>query len=216
MTIAVVAVTSAISALPSSTGVSTEIRSSTRAHDSYGGVKYGAERDSSRYISEEGSADIVGGGPRAGAWPSSVSDSSERSSEPLEDSTSFLRSRRIGTAKAESREQESDQQGRVRTPVVWGQGIPLQPAMTIRRPSQTVPSRADKAAKTTSQIPGIESKILSGILPGDASLTDAVTRLQREREDIRFYTRDLTCGLGRFIGSTGYCLRRTSNSHCWS
>ena len=34
-------------------------------------------------------------------------------------------------------------------------------------PSETVPSRADKATQTTSQIIGIESNILSGILPGD-------------------------------------------------
>ena len=107
--------------------------------------------------------------------------SSERSSEPLEDSTSLMHSRRIDTAAAESREQEGDEQGRVRTPVVWGQGIPLRPAMTIRRNSQTAPSRADKTALTTNQIPGIASSILTGILPGHASVTDGVTRLQRER-----------------------------------
>ena len=67
----------------------------------------------------------VGGGPRAGASPTRVSDLSERSSEPLEDSTSLMYSRRIGTATAESREQEDDQQGRVRTLVVWGQGDQL-------------------------------------------------------------------------------------------
>ena len=84
---------------------------------------------------------------------------------------------------AESREQEGDSKGRIRAPVVWEQGIPLRPAMTIRR---TTPKLVDKAAHTTSQIPsqvlGIQSNILSGILPGHASVTDAVTRLQRERD----------------------------------
>jgi hypothetical protein len=97
--------------------------------------------------------------------------SSERSSEPL-----------IGAVAAESREQGGTQQGRVRTPVVWGQGIPLQPPRTIRRPTENVPKRADKAAQTTSQILGVELNILLGILPGHASVTDAVTRLQRERD----------------------------------
>ena len=80
---------------------------------------------------------------------------------------------------AASGEQAADHLGRVRTPVVWGQGIPLLPAMTIRR---VQPSRADKAAQTTSQIPDIQSNILSGILLAHASVTDAVTRLQRERD----------------------------------
>ena len=51
--------------------------------------------------------------------------------------------------------------------------------MTIQR---VQPSRADKVAQTTSQALRLESNILSGILPGHASVTDAVTRLQRERD----------------------------------
>ena len=46
------------------------------------------------------------------------------------------------TVAAESREQGGTQQGRVRTPVVWGQGIPLRQAITIRRPISAVPDRA--------------------------------------------------------------------------
>ena len=51
--------------------------------------------------------------------------------------------------------------------------------MTIQR---VQPNRADKAAQTTSQAPVVQTNILSGILPGHASVTDAVTRLQRERD----------------------------------
>ena len=80
---------------------------------------------------------------------------------------------------AASGEQAADRNGRIRTQVVWGQGIPLRPAMTIRR---VQPSHADKAAQTTSQVPGVQTSILSNILPGHASVTDAVTRLQRERD----------------------------------
>jgi hypothetical protein len=140
---------------PTSTGVGTEERTSTRAIDNDGGATSEKERSSSRLISVEGSFDIVGGGPRAGASPTRVVDSSD------------------GTVAAESREQEGDQQGRIRTPVVWGQGIPLRPAMTIRRTSQKTSSRVDKAAQTTTSQIGIESNILSGILPGHASVTEA-------------------------------------------
>ena len=84
-----------------------------------------------------------------------------------------------GTVAAASGAQAVDHVGRVRTPVVWGQGIPLRPAMTIQR---VQPSRTDKAAQTTSQALGLESNILSGILPGHASVTDVVTKLQRERD----------------------------------
>ena len=178
----VVAVTGDYSDGQTSTGEGTDGRSSTRAIDSDGGATSGTERNSSRLISEEGSADIVGRGPRTGASPTRVMDSSERPSETLEDSTSLMRARGIGTATAESGEQEADQQGRVRTRVEWGQGIPLRPARTIRRIPQTAHSRADNSTQTTSRITGIESNILSGILPGHASVTDAVTRLQRERD----------------------------------
>ena len=51
--------------------------------------------------------------------------------------------------------------------------------MTIQR---VQPSRVDNAAQTTSQAPVVQTSILSGILPGHASVTDVVTRLQRERD----------------------------------
>ena len=42
-----------------------------------------------------------------------------------------------------TREQGGAQQGRVRTPIVWGQGIPLRPSMTIRRPAAATTSGPD-------------------------------------------------------------------------
>ena len=57
--------------------------------------------------------------------------------------------------------------------------MPLRPAMTIQR---VQPSRVDNAAQTTSKAPVVQTSILSDILPGHASVTDAVTRLQRERD----------------------------------
>ena len=72
-----------------------------------------------------------------------------------------------------------DHLGRVRTQVEWGQGIPLRPAMTIQR---VQPRRVDVPAQTTIQAPVVHTSILSDILPGHASVTDAVTRLQRERD----------------------------------
>ena len=47
-----------------------------------------------------------------------------------------------GNVAAESREQGGTQQGRIRIPLVWGQGLPLQPSITIQRPAGSVPSRA--------------------------------------------------------------------------
>ena len=165
---AVVSVTGDNSDGPTSTVVGADGTTSTRAKDSDGGATSKQESSSSRLISVEDSFDIVGGGPRIGASPTRVVDSSERSSEPID-----------GTVAAESGEQEADSQGRSRTPVVWGQVIPLRPAMTIRR---TTPKLVDKAAQTTSQVLGVQTSILSNILPGHASVTDAVTRLQRERD----------------------------------
>ena len=161
---AVVSVTCENSDGPTTTGVGADGTTSTRAIDSDGGATSEQESSSSRLISVKDSFDIVGGGPRTGASPTRVIDSSERSSEPID-----------GTVAAESREQEADSQGRSRTPVVWGQGIPLRPAMTIQR---ITPKRVDKAAQTTSQFLGVQT----GILPGHASVTNAVTRLQRERD----------------------------------
>ena len=39
----------------------------------------------------------------------------------------------------------------------------------------------NQAVQTTSQVSGVQTSILLNILPGPASVTDAVTRLQRER-----------------------------------
>jgi hypothetical protein len=83
---------------------------------------------------------------------------------------------------AASGEQVTNSQGRIRTPVVWGQGIPLRPAITIQR---TGPKQVNQAVQTTSQVKSsqaVQTSILSKILPGHASVTDAVTRLQRERD----------------------------------
>ncbi len=73
----------------------------------------------------------------------------------------------------------ADSLGRIRTPVVWGQGIPLRPTMTIQRIG---PAKKHQAVQTTSQVSGGQTSILTNILPGHASVTDAVTRLQRERD----------------------------------
>ena len=51
--------------------------------------------------------------------------------------------------------------------------------MTIQR---VQPSRVDNASQRTSQAPVVQTSILSDILPGQASVTDAVTRLQKERD----------------------------------
>lgn len=50
--------------------------------------------------------------------------------------------------------------------------------MTIRRPSEAIPSRAKKADPNTRVIIGVDP----GILPSQASVSDAITRLQRERD----------------------------------
>ena len=84
-----------------------------------------------------------------------------------------------GTVAAASGVQAIDHLGRIRTQVRWGQGIPLRPAMTIQR---VQPRRVDVAAQTTFQAPVVQTSILSDILPGHASVTDAITRLQRERD----------------------------------
>jgi hypothetical protein len=55
--------------------------------------------------------------------------------------------------------------------------------MTIQRPTTNKPNRADKAAQTTmNQFGIVESNILAGILPSPASVDEAITRLQRERD----------------------------------
>jgi len=104
----------------------------------------------------EDSFDIVGGGPRTGASPTRVIDSSER-----------------------SREQEGDSQGTsrlgTRHPVTTSNDYPTYYTQAGRQ------SGPDNKSNP-SQVLGIQSNILFGILPGHASVTDAVTRLQRERD----------------------------------
>jgi hypothetical protein len=78
-----------------------------------------------------------------------------------------------------ARGQVADSLGRIRTPVVWGQGIPLRPARTIQ---QIGPKRKHQAVQTTNQVSGVQTSIMSNILPSHPSVTDAVTRLQRERD----------------------------------
>ena len=154
-----------------STGVGADGTTSTRP-DSDGGATSEQESSSSRLISVEDSFVIAGGGPRTVTAPTRVNDSSERSSEPID-----------GTVRAWSGELILDKQGRLRTPVVWGQGIPLRPPRTIAR---IFPKRVDQAVQTTSQVQGVQpsimSNILPGILPGHASVTEAITRLQSERD----------------------------------
>jgi hypothetical protein len=154
---------------PTSTGEGAEGTTRTRAADSDSGATPEQESSSSRLISVGVSFDIVGGRPRTGtAEPPRAKGSSERASEPID-----------GTVAAASGEQVANSQGRIRTPVVWGQGIPLQPTRTIQRIG---PKQVNQAVQTTSQVSGVQTSILSNILPGHASVTDAVTRLQRERD----------------------------------
>jgi len=154
---------------PTSTGEGAAGPTRTQTRDSDGGASSEQENSGSRLISVEESFDFVGGRPRTGtAEPSrangsseGVMGSSETNSEPID-----------GTVAAASGEQVANSRGQIRTPVVWGQGIPLRPAMTIQR--------IGPAKKH--QVSGEQTSILTNILPGHASVTDAVTRLQRERD----------------------------------
>jgi hypothetical protein len=56
--------------------------------------------------------------------------------------------------------------------------------MTIQRIG---PKQVNQAVQTTSQVSGVQTNILSNILPGHASVTDAVTRLQWERDELHDY-----------------------------
>ena len=106
------------SRLSSSTGVGTDMHASTQALE-----------DDRAVPTRVGSSDIVRSGPRA--------------EPPLAVPVSKAMVPIVAvTVAAESREQGGTQQGRVRTPVVWGQGIPLRQAVTIRRPISAVPDRA--------------------------------------------------------------------------
>ena len=108
---------------PTSTGEGAAGTTRTRTTASDGGATSEQENSSSRLISVEESFDIVGGRPRTGtAGSARAKGSSETDSEPID-----------GTVAAASGEQVANSQGRIRTPVVWGQGIPLRPAMTIQR-----------------------------------------------------------------------------------
>ncbi len=80
----VVSVTGDNSEGPTSTGKGAAGTTSTRAIDSDGGATSEQENSCSRLISVGDSFDIVGGGPRTGASPTRVMDSSERSSEPID------------------------------------------------------------------------------------------------------------------------------------
>ena len=116
--IARVAVTTEQSRLSSSTGVDADMPASTQALEDDGDVP-----------ARVGSSDIVRSGPRAEP-PLAV---------PVSEAMVPIVAVNVA---AESKEQGGTQQRRVRTLVVWGQGIPLRPAMTIRRPTSAVPDRA--------------------------------------------------------------------------
>jgi hypothetical protein len=156
---------------PTSTveGAAGTTRTWTRESD--GGATSEQENSSSRLISVEGSFDIVGGLSRTEtAEPARANDSSEGAKGSLETDSEPI----DGTVEAASREQVANSQGRNRTPVRWGQGIPLQPARTIQR---TVPKQVNRAVQSTSQVSGMQTSILSNILPGHAPVTD-----ERERD----------------------------------
>ena len=97
---------------------------------------------------------------------------------------------------AEFREEGGTQQGQIRTPLVWGEGIPLRPSRTIHWPADSVPSRAapvdllGRVASANMAISRIApadtaSRMLlpvgSGVHSSSAvsSVNGAITRLQR-------------------------------------
>ena len=149
---------------PTSTGECAAGTTRTRTADSDGEATSEQESSSSRLISVRGSFDIVGGRPRTGTTEPSRANgssegamgSSETNSEPID-----------GTVAAASGVQVADSLGRIRTPVVWGQGIPLRPARTIQ---QIGPKRKHQAVQTTSQVPGVQTSILSNIRPGSCQV----------------------------------------------
>lgn len=101
------AVTTEQSAWLYSTGVGTDMGISTRAQDYDEETTFGTERDGIWSLSENDSSDIVRSGPRA--------------EEPFGEPASYkMLSRKVDAVATESRDQ-----GRVRTQIVWGQGIPL-------------------------------------------------------------------------------------------
>ena len=130
--IARVAVTTEQSRWPSSTGVGTDLHASTQALEDDGA-------DPAR----TGSADIVESGPRAEP-PRAV---------PVSDAMVPIVAVNVA---AESREQGGTQQGRIRIPLVWGQGIPLRPSITVQRPAGSVPSRAAVADQALDQAADVD------------------------------------------------------------
>ncbi len=161
---------------PTSTGEGAAGTTRTRTTKNDEGAASEQENSSSRLISVEASVDIVGGRPRTGtAEPSRANGSSEGAMGSSETNSEPIN----GTVAAASGVQVADSLGRIRTPVVWGQGIPLRPAMTIQSIGT---AKKHQAIQTTSQVSGVQSSILTNILPGHASVTDAVTRLQKERD----------------------------------
>jgi hypothetical protein len=78
-----------------------------------------------------------------------------------------MRSRAVAT---ESGEQGGTHVGRVRTPVVWGQGIQLRLFKSIHRPSDPVPSRATLADTALSRATP------AGTAPSRAAPADSASR----------------------------------------
>ena len=135
-----------------------------------------ALEDDGAVPAREGSSDIVESGPRAEP-PLAV---------PVSDAMVPIVAVNVA---AESREQGGTQQGRVRTQVVWGQGIPTRPAVIILRPTNLVPDR-DAAVPTSQCSATPPDSALRTLLPMGlaaptpstlASVSEAIERLQRER-----------------------------------
>ena len=153
--IAVVAGTTDHSALPSSTGVSTKLRANTRALEDDGARSSVTEIGGAQSISVEDSSNIVRSGPRA--------DLPQLGS----------------TAAADPEEQGEAQQGRVRTPIVWGQG------MAIRRSFDSTPSRAAPTDLPSRVIIGVDPGVNTCAILGDrrdrpSILSCSYSRVQRE------------------------------------
>ena len=149
---------------PTSTGEGAAGTTRTRTTENDEGAASEQENSSSRLISVEASFDIVGGQPRTGTAELSRANgssagamgSSETNSEPID-----------GTVAAASGGQVANSLGQCRAPVVWGQGIPLRPTMSIQRSGS---AKKHQAVQTTSQLSGMQTGILSNILPAHASV----------------------------------------------
>jgi len=88
----------------------------------------------------------------------------------------------VSTVAADPGEQGGTQQGRVRTPIVWRQGIPLRQTMAIHCPSNLIPSRASPADLASRVIIGVDpsvnaSSALAAVIDAiDPASCHAVTR----------------------------------------